>query len=144
MSSAEKAEKIVRDFKKFETWEKKYEHLIALGKSLKSLPESEKKDELKVKGCQSQVWIKSELKDGFVYFQGDSDALIVKGLVALVLSIYSGEEPQDIIKFEPTFLKEIGLDTGLSPSRSNGLFSMIKQVKYYALAYEIMLSQQKK
>ena len=144
MSIAAKAEKIVNDFKKFEAWEKKYEHLIALGKSLNTLPESEHKDELKVKGCQSQVWIKSELKDGRVYFQGDSDALLVKGLVALVLSIYSGETPQDIIKFEPLFLKEIGLDSGLSPSRSNGLFSMIKQVKYYAVAYEIMLSQPKK
>lgn len=144
MSISEKSEKIVNDFKKFETWEKKYEQLIYLGKTLNSLPESEHKDDLKVKGCQSQVWIKSELKDGRVYFQGDSDALLVKGLVALVVLIYSGEIPQDIIKYEPLFLKEIGLDSGLSPSRSNGLFSMIKQIKYYAVAYEIMLSQQKK
>lgn len=144
MNIAVKADKIVQDFKKFENWEGKYEHLISLGKKWSGLKPEDQKDDLKVKGCQSQVWIKSELKDGKVFFQGDSDALLVKGLVALVLSIYSGESPQDILKYEPNFLKEIGLDSGLSPSRSNGLFSMIKQVKYYAAAYEFMLSQQKK
>ncbi len=144
MSMTLKAADIVKDFKKFETWEGKYEHLIMLGKKWPALKPEDQIEDLKVKGCQSQVWIKSELKDGKVFFQGDSDALIVKGLVALVLSIYSNEAPQDILKFEPLFLKEIGLDSGLSPSRSNGLFSMIKQVKYYAAAYEFMLSQQKK
>ena len=141
MSITTKTEKIVQDFKKFETWEGKYEHLILLGKKWPGLKPEEQIEDLKVKGCQSQVWIKSSLQDGRVFFQGDSDALLVKGLVALVLSIYSGETPQDILKFEPNFLKEIGLDSGLSPSRSNGLFSMIKQVKYYAAAYEIMLSR---
>lgn len=144
MSISLKAADIVKDFKKFESWEGKYEHLISIGKKWPALPAENQIEDLKVKGCQSQVWIKSELKEGKVFFQGDSDALLVKGLVALVLSIYSGETPQDILKFEPNFLKEIGLDSGLSPSRSNGLFSMIKQVKYYAAAYEIMLSQQKK
>lgn len=144
MSITTKTEKIVQDFKKFESWEGKYEHLIALGKKWPGLKPEDQKEDLKVKGCQSQVWIKSRLQDGQVFFEGDSDALLVKGLVALVLSIYSGETPQDILKFEPTFLKEIGLDSGLSPSRSNGLFSMIKQVKYYAAAYEFMLSKQKK
>lgn len=136
-----KAEKIVQDFKKFETWEGKYEHLISIGKKWPGLKPEDQKEDLKVKGCQSQVWIKSSLVNGQVFFEGDSDALLVKGLVALVLSIYSGEAPSDILKFEPVFLKEIGLDSGLSPSRSNGLFSMIKQVKYYAAAYEFMLSR---
>lgn len=144
MSISLKAANIVNDFKKLETWEGKYEHLIKLGKKWPGMKPEDQIEDLKVKGCQSQVWIKSELKDAKVYFQGDSDALLVKGLVALVLSIYSGEAPADILKMEPTFLREIGLDSGLSPSRSNGLFSMIKQVKYYATAYEIMLSQQKK
>ena len=144
MSITAKTEKIVQDFKKFETWEGKYEHLISLGKKWSGLKPEDQKEDLKVKGCQSQVWIKSSLSDGKVFFEGTSDAILVKGLVALVLSIYSGEAPSDILKFEPLFLKEIGLDSGLSPSRSNGLFSMIKQVKYYAAAYEFMLSQQKK
>jgi cysteine desulfuration protein SufE len=107
------------------------------------LPEAEKSEDLKVKGCLSQVWIKAELVDDKVFFTGDSDALLVKGLVALVLRVYSGETPSAILKAEPTFLKEIGLDVGLSPSRSNGLYSMIKQVKYYATAYQYLLSNKK-
>lgn len=134
---------IVADFKSCSDWEKKYEKLIQYGKNFKALPDSDKSEDLKVKGCQSQVWIKAELKNDRVVFQGDSDALLVKGLVALVLRVYSDETPSEILKMEPTFLKEIGLDVGLSPSRSNGLYSMVKQVKYYATAYQYLLSVKK-
>ena len=143
MSLSEKMQLIVSDFQSCLNWENKYEKLIQYGKQLKSLPDIDKSEDLKVKGCQSQVWIKADLRDGKVYFLGDSDALLVKGLVALVLQVYSEESPQDILSHEPTFLKEIGLDVGLSPSRSNGLYSMIKQVKYYATAYQYLLSVKK-
>lgn len=143
MAMSDKIEKIVREFQSCETWESKYEKLIQYGKHLNSMAESDKTEDLKIKGCQSQVWIKAELRDGRVFFHGDSDALLVKGLVALVLQVYSGETPQDILRQEPAFLKEMGLDAGLSPSRSNGLYSMIKQVKYYATAYQYLLSVKK-
>lgn len=139
----EKIQKIILDFKNCADWEKKYEKLIQYGKDFKSMADSDKSEDLKVKGCQSQVWIKADLSGDQIIFQGDSDALLVKGLVALVLKVYSGEAPSDILKTEPTFLKEIGLDVGLSPSRSNGLYSMIKQVKYYATAYQYLLSTKK-
>ncbi len=139
----EKIQKIILDFKNCADWEKKYEKLIQYGKDFKSMADSDKSEDLKVKGCQSQVWIKADLSGDQIIFQGDSDALLVKGLVALVLRVYSNETPSDILKTEPAFLKEIGLDVGLSPSRSNGLYSMIKQVKYYATAYQYLLSVKK-
>ena len=139
-----KAQDIVKGFSGYESWENKYEHLIQLGKNWPSMSEAERIEDLKVKGCQSQVWINAKLVDGKVVFVGDSDAIIVKGLVAVVLSVYSNETPTEILNFEPHFLKQIGLDSGLSPSRANGLFSMIKQVKYYATAFHFMLSQDKK
>ena len=133
----------VQQFSKLTDWELKYEKLIELGKNWQGLPDADKKEDLKVKGCQSQVWIKAELKGERIIFIGDSDALIVRGLVALVLPIFSNETPETILKTEPTFLKDMGLDTGLSPSRSNGLFSMIKQMKYYATAYKYLLDSKK-
>lgn len=139
----EKIKKIILDFKNCSDWEKKYEKLIEYGKNFKSLSESDKTEDLKIKGCQSQVWIKADIQGDKILFQGDSDALLVKGLVALVLTVYNNETPADILKTEPSFLKEIGLDVGLSPSRSNGLYSMVKQVKYYATAYQYLLSIKK-
>lgn len=133
----------VQQFSKLTDWELKYEKLIELGKKWQGLHDADKKEDLKVKGCQSQVWIKAELKGERIIFIGDSDALIVRGLVALVLPIFSNETPETILKTEPTFLKDMGLDTGLSPSRSNGLFSMIKQMKYYATAYKYLLDSKK-
>lgn len=123
-------------------WEKKYEKIIELGKRWPGLEEVLKTEDLKVKGCQSQVWIKAELSEKkTVIFKGDSDALLVKGLVALILAIYSDETPQTILATAPDFLKEIGFDSGLSPSRSNGLYSMIKQIKYYGTAFQYLLSK---
>lgn len=124
------------------TWEMKYEKIIELGKQWPGLDESLKIEDLKVKGCQSQVWIKAELTaEKKIKFQGDSDALLVKGLVALILTVYTNETPQTILQTDIGFLKDIGFDTGLSPSRSNGLYSMIKQIKYYATAFQYLLSK---
>lgn len=141
MQIADKIELIKKDFSATD-WEKKYEKIIEYGKNWPGIDDSLKIDDLKVKGCQSQVWIKAEINaDKKVIFTGDSDAIIVKGLVAIVLKVYSGESPDTIMKTEPTFLKDIGFDSGLSPSRTNGLYSMIKQIKYYAAAFQYLLSK---
>ena len=142
MQIEEKIEKIKKDFSISTDWEIKYEKIIEYGKKWPGLEENLKTEDLKVKGCQSQVWIKAELsQDKKIVFKGDSDAVIVKGLVAIVLTVYSGESPETILKNEPLFLKEIGFDSGLSPSRTNGLYSMIKQIKYYATAFQYLLSK---
>lgn len=142
MRIEDKINNLKAEFQSLTTWEEKYEKLIALGKKWPGLTDDLKIEDLKVKGCQSQVWIKAEMTaDKKIKFHGDSDALLVKGLVALVLSVYSDETPQSILSTDPVFLKEIGFDSGLSPSRSNGLYSMIKQVKYYATAFQYLLSK---
>ena len=128
MPIQEKIDQIKKAFPVTLDWEHKYEKIIEYGKRWPGLPEASRIEDLKVKGCQSQVWIKaSPTADKKVVFEGDSDALIVKGLVAIVLKVYSGETPETILATEPAFLKDIGFDTGLSPSRTNGLYSMIKQ-----------------
>lgn len=142
MPIADKIEQIKKDFGVQVDWETKYEKIIEYGKKWPGLPDDSKIEDLKVKGCQSQVWIKAEPgPDKTILLRGDSDALIVKGLVAIVLTVYSGETPETILKTDATFLKEIGFDSGLSPSRSNGLYSMIKQIKYYATAFQYLLSK---
>jgi cysteine desulfuration protein SufE len=142
MQIAEKIENIKRDFPLTTDWEKKYEKIIDYGKKWPGLSEDLKIEDLKVKGCQSQVWIKAELTpEKRVVFKGDSDAIIVRGLLAIVLTVYSNETPESILKTEPDFLREIGFDSGLSPSRTNGLFSMVKQIKYYATAFQYLLSK---
>ncbi len=121
--------KLVEDWSGIATWEDRYKKLIDLGKAMPPLPEELKTEENKVRGCQSQVWIKTEKKsNGLVTFHGDSDALIVKGLVALVTGIYSDSKPEDILKTPPDFVKSLGFETHLSPSRTNGLYSMIKRI----------------
>lgn len=135
-------ENLVQQFKDLK-WEERYQLIIQKGKELEALPDSEKSDDLKVKGCQSQVWLKADLTpEGKIRFRADSDALIVKGLIAILLQAYSNRTPQEILALQPDFVKEIGLDTHLSPSRANGLFAMIKQIKYYAVAFSA-LSQSK-
>ena len=142
MQITEKIERIKKDFPIAVDWEKKYETIIEYGKKWPGLPEDLKIEDLKIKGCQSQVWIKAAASpDGKIIFTGDSDAIIVKGLLAIVLQIYSNESPETILKTEPGFLKEIGFESGLSPSRTNGLYAMIKQIKYYATAFQYLLSK---
>ncbi|NUQ81040.1 MAG: SufE family protein [Bacteroidetes bacterium] len=121
-------------------WEDKYKLIIRLGKDMPGLDVADQTEDNKVNGCQSQVWLKAELRDGRVWFTGDSDAFIVKGLVAMLLSVYSGQTPADIIKTQPAFLSAIGLDRHLSQNRTNGLASMVKKIKLYALAFQVRMS----
>jgi len=128
---------IVEEFELFgDDWEGKYEHLIDLGKHLPLIDKQFKTDERLMKGCQSKVWLRSELKDEKIFFTGDSDAIITKGIVALMIRIISGHTADEIINAQLKFINKIGLLEHLSPTRSNGLVSMIKQMKLDALAYK--------
>ncbi len=130
-------------FTQLKDWEDKYKWIIQKGKNLEessTLSEAEKEDKLRVSGCQSQVWLKSfyDEKSNILSFKANSDALIAKGLVGVVVSIYQHQEPAKILKHSPDFLIDLGLSENLSPSRSNGLYSMLKQLKLYAQVYELM------
>lgn len=126
---------IIEEFSVYEDWMDKYGYLIELGNDLKDLDPKEKTDQFLIKGCQSRVWLISDFIDGKIIFRGESDAVIVKGLVALLLRVVSGRTPEEIMNNELFFVDEIGLKQHLSPTRSNGLLSMIKQIKLYAVAY---------
>jgi len=127
---------IIEDFSGFEDWMDKYSLLIELGNELAPIDPKYKVDGNLIRGCQSRVWLHQEYADGKITFEAESDALIVKGLVALLLKIYSNRTPHEILISEPRFIDEIGLRQHLSPTRSNGLLAMVKQMKLYALAYE--------
>ncbi len=130
---------IIDDFSQLNTWEDRYRHIIEMGKQLPPMSEADKIEDLKVRGCQAQVWLKAELHaDKTIHFIADSDALIVKGLIAILLKIYSDRTAQEILSTEPQFISALGLAQHLSPSRANGLVAMIKQIKYYALGYQAM------
>ena len=133
---------LVEEFSFFSDWEDKYKYIIDLGKETAAFPEPFRTDENKVKGCQSQVWLHAEYKSGIIHFFGDSDAVIVKGLVALVLKIFSGHSPKEILESPLFIIDKIGLGSALSPTRSNGLNAMIRQIKTYALAYSQMKNDQ--
>ena len=120
----------------FEDWMAKYEYIIELGKDLPLLDESEKSDELLIKGCQSRVWLKAEMNNGKVAFKADSDAIITKGIISLLVRVLSDQPASDIATAELDFIENIGLKEHLSPTRSNGLVSMIKQMKLYAVALQ--------
>ncbi len=123
-------------------WEDRYKLVIEYGKNLKAIPEEFKTETYKVKGCQSQVWLHAELKpDGRLRFMADSDAVIVRGLVALLVGVYSEATPDEVLALRPTFLKDIGFESNLSPSRANGLQAMIKQIYLYATAFKAMGSK---
>ena len=136
MSIKEIEEEIISEFELFDDdWEGKYEHIIDMGKSLPLIDASLKTDDRLIKGCQSKVWLHSELKDGVVIFKADSDAIITKGIVALMIRVLSGHTPKEIMDAELSFIDKIGFKEHLSPTRANGLVSMIKQMKLDALAY---------
>ena len=122
-------QELIDDFSLFETWEEKYEYLIDLGKKLAPLDPAFKTEEYKIKGCQSSVWIHSHAKDGLVYFEGDSDAIIVRGLVGLMITVLNGQPAKEIVNAPLDFINTIGLSSHLAQTRSNGLRAMIKQMK---------------
>lgn len=136
MTINEIQQEIIEEFSVYEDWMDKYGYLIELGNELQDLNPAEKMDQYLIKGCQSRVWLVSDYTDGKIHFRGESDAVIVKGLVALLLRVVSGRTPDEIIDNELFFVDEIGLKQHLSPTRSNGLLSMIKQIKLYAVAYK--------
>ena len=131
----DRAREVVEEFALFDDWMGKYEYLIDLGKSVPAIEDEYKTDEYKIKGCQSQVWIRPEMRGGLLFYKGDSDALITKGLVALLLRVLSGQPPQAVAEADLSFIDEIGMKEHLSPTRKNGLASMMKQLKLYALAH---------
>ena len=137
MTIKEKQQDIVKDFAFLEDWEQKYEYIIDLGKALKGLPDDKKTDDNLIKGCQSKVWIDARFEDGKLYFDADSDGILPKGIVSLLVSIYSGHATQEILDSDFAFIQEIGLQEFLSPSRANGLMAMTKQIKFYAVAYQL-------
>ena len=120
----------------FGDWMEKYEYIIQLGKDLPLIEEQYKTDSNLIKGCQSRVWMHPEYKDGKIFFTADSDAIITKGLVSMVIQVLSGHSPKEIVDAELYFIDAIGLSSHLSPTRSNGLLSMVKQIKLYALAFQ--------
>jgi len=135
MTIKEIEENIIEEFSMFDDWMQKYEHIIELGKELPLIDEQFKTDDYIIKGCQSKVWLNAEMKDGNVFYSADSDAIITKGIISLLLRVFNNQTPQEIISAELNFIDEIGLKEHLSPTRSNGLLSMIKQIKTYALAF---------
>lgn len=140
MSSIAKIqEEIVDEFALFEDWMQRYEYMIELGKSLPLIDEKYKTAEFIIKGCQSKVWVHATIKEGKVYFTADSDAIITKGIIAILIRVFSGHTPEEIIEANTAFIDEIGLKEHLSPTRANGLVSMIKQIKLYAVAYQAQL-----
>ena len=128
-------QQIIDEFGVFTDWMDKYEYLIELGKELAPMPDTDKTEENLIKGCQSQVWLTAAYKDGTVVFNADSDAIITKGIIALLIKVLSGLKPAEIVSADLHFIDQIGLHENLSPTRSNGLVSMIKQIKMYAVAF---------
>ncbi|WP_346317847.1 SufE family protein [Chitinophaga sp. YIM B06452] len=136
MTIKEQQDRIIEDFEVFGDWMEKYEYIIQLGKDLPLIDPKYKTDDNLIRGCQSKVWLHAELTDGKLVFTADSDAVITKGLVGLVIRVLSGQTPKDIAEADIYFIDAIGLTSHLSPTRSNGLLSMLKQIKLYAIGYQ--------
>ena len=128
---------IVEEFSLFDSWDDKYEYIIDLGKRLPPLDDQYKKDENRVRGCQSTVWLTADYDNEKIFYKADSDAVIVKGLISMLIRVLSGQEPDKIINANLDFIKEIGMMSHLAQTRANGLLSMVKQMKNYALAYKL-------
>ena len=135
MKIQEIQDEIKDEFSMFDDWEERYQYVIDLGNSLPLIDEQYKTEENIIKGCQSKVWLHGEQKDGNVVFTADSDAILTKGIIAILIRVFSNQKPEDILEADTAFIDEIGLKEHLSPTRANGLVSMIKQIKMYALAF---------
>ncbi len=142
MTIDEIQEEIIEEFNMFDDWMDKYAMLIDLGNSLEPLDDKYKVPQNIIEGCQSRVWLNADLKDGIVTFQGESDAVLVKGMVSLLIKVLSGHTPAEILDTDLYFIEKIGLREHLSPTRSNGLLAMVKQMKLFALAYKSTKAQQ--
>ncbi|PID68009.1 MAG: Fe-S metabolism protein SufE [Flavobacteriia bacterium] len=129
-------QEIIDEFSFFEDWTERYEYLIELGKNMPLIDAAYKTDDNLIKGCQSQVWLHAEKQDGKVVFTADSDAILTKGIVSLLLRVFTRQSPQDILQADTDFINKIGLQEHLSPTRANGLLAMLKQIKLYALALQ--------
>ncbi|MCX6169556.1 MAG: SufE family protein [Ignavibacteriales bacterium] len=140
----ETQDEIVKEFDQYTDWEDKYKRIIDLGRQLASLDETYRTDKYKLSGCQSQVWINAKLQDGKIFFEADSDAAIVKGLIALIIKVYSGHTPDEILSSPPEFVAKIGIDNHLSPTRKNGLGAMMKQIQMYAVAFKSLNMKREK
>ena len=128
-------ESIIEEFAIFDDWLDKYDYLISLSEELAPINPAKRTEKYLIEGCQSRVWVAAEMRDGKVYYTADSDAIITKGIIALLVRVMNGRTPQEIVEMEPYFIDAIGLGENLSPTRSNGLVAMIKQMKMYALAF---------
>lgn len=137
MSSIQEIQQeIIEEFEMFDDWMQRYEYMIELGKSLPLIDEKYKTDEYIIKGCQSKVWVHADFNEGNIEFTADSDAIITKGIIAILIRSFSNQSPQAILDADTSFIDKIGLKEHLSPTRANGLVSMIKQIKLYAVAYQ--------
>ena len=136
-SIQQKQDQIIEEFNFFQDWSEKYQYLIDLGKSLPDFDQNNKIDSNLIDGCQSKVWLNSSFNDNIVIFEADSDAIISKGIISLLIRVFSGHNPKDILEANIDFIEKIGLNSHLSQTRANGLLSMIKQIKIYALAYQV-------
>ena len=141
MTIQEKQQQIINDFEQFTDWEEKYKHIIDTGRKLPALDEQFHSEKFKLSGCQSQVWINAKLEENKIILEADSDAAIVKGLIALLVYVYSNHSPEEILSNPPAFLQKIGIDKHLSPTRKNGLGAMMKQIQMYALAFKAMTAR---
>jgi cysteine desulfuration protein SufE len=137
LNIAEAEKEIIEEFALFDSWDDKYEYIIDMGKKLAPLDLKFKTNENRVRGCQSSVWLVADYHEGKLFFQADSDAMIVKGLISMLIRVLSGRTTDEIIEAKMDFIREIGMTAHLAQTRSNGLLSMVKQMKHYALAYKI-------
>jgi cysteine desulfuration protein SufE len=138
---ADKQAALVAEFAALPDWESRYQRIIALAKGLAALPDEHRVEGNRVRGCSSTVWLWADLQDGVVTYRADSDAVLVRGLVALLVQVYSGHPPAEILAAKPAFIEQLGLNQNLSPNRANGLTAMVKQIMIYALAYQAKLAR---
>ena len=142
MTIQEKQVELIEEFEELTDWDDKYAHIISMGKKLNPYPDEQKTEKNKIEGCQSQVWMNAYLDNGKLFLDVDSDAMIVKGLAAMLVRVYSGSSPDEILGSPPLFLKQIGIENHLSPTRKNGLSSMLKQIRMYATAFKALGNKQ--